>query len=92
MVIEYTSTIDAAVRLLKTMVGEEDQAKIAHMDEADLYHLHFGLGAWIGNNLSLYAGNNLLLRATEMAEPDDGSMVIIKVFWEELRAGLPRMH
>ncbi|MBB1075771.1 hypothetical protein HUU62_15285 [Rhodoferax sp. 4810] len=92
MVSEFPATIDAAVRLLKTMVDVDEQAKTARMDEAELFHLHFGLGAWIRNNLGLYAGNDQLMRATEMTEPDDASMVVIRSFWVELRAGLPRMH
>ena len=92
MVSEYPVTVDAAVRLLKNMVDEDEQVKIAHMHETELINLHFGLGAWIRNNLGLYAGNAQLLSAAETEEPDDASMVIVKAFWNDLRAELPRLH
>lgn len=60
---EFPTTVDAAVRLLLGMVEESEQTKIAAMDSADIYTLHFGLGMWIRNHMGFYAGNDQLLKA-----------------------------
>lgn len=84
---EFPTTVDAAVRLLLSMVEESEQAKIAAMGSDELYTLHFGLGTWIRNHMGFYAGNDQLLKATGETEPDDASMVIMRVFRDRLRAG-----
>ena len=89
---EYPTTVDAAVRLLLSMVEESEQAKIAAMDSEDIYTLHFGLGMWIRNHMGFYAGNDQLLKATGETEPDDASMVIMRAFRDRLRADLPKIH
>ena len=89
---EYPTTVDAAVRLLLSMVEESEQAKIAVMDSEDIYTLHFGLGMWIRNHMGFYAGNAQLLKATGETEPDDASMVIMRAFRDRLRADLPKIH
>ncbi len=89
---EYPTTVDAAVRLLLSMVEESEQAKIAVMDSEDIYTLHFGLGMWIRNHMGFYAGNDQLLKATGETEPDDASMVIMRAFRDRLRADLPKIH
>jgi len=89
---EFPTTVDAAVRLLLSMVEESEQAKIAAMDSEDIYTLHFGLGVWIRNHMGFYSGNDQLLMATGETEPDDASMVIIRAFQERLRADLPKIH
>jgi len=89
---EFPTTVEAAVRLLLSMVEESEQTKIAAMDSDDLYTLHFGLGVWIRNHMGFYAGNAQLLKATGEAEPDGASMVIIRAFRERLRADLPKIH
>jgi hypothetical protein len=88
---EYPTTVDAAVRLLLSMVEESEQAKIAAMDSEDIYTLHFGLGMWIRNHMGFYAGNAQLLKATGETEPD-ASMVIMRAFRDRLRADLPKIH
>lgn len=85
----YPTTVDAAVRLLMSMVDESEQAKIAAMNVDDLSNLHFGLGTWIRNNIGFYAGNAQLLNDSGETEPDDASMVIIQAFREQLRSSMP---
>jgi len=84
--------VDAAVRLLMSMVDESEQARIAAMDNDDIYTLHFGLGVWIRNHMGFYAGDDQLLMATGETEPDDASMVIMRAFRDRLRADLPKIH
>jgi hypothetical protein len=88
----FPTTVDAAVRLLMSMVDESEKAKIAAMDADDIYTLHFGLGTWIRNHMGFYAGNDLLLKATGETEPDDASMVIMRAFRDRLRADQPKIH
>jgi hypothetical protein len=88
----FPTTVDAAVRLLISMVDESEKAKIAAMDADDIYTLHFGLGIWIRNHMGFYAGNDQLRKATGETEPDDASMVIMRAFRDRLRADLPKIH
>ena len=90
--IDLPGTVDAAVRLLRGLVPEAEQAKIAYMREDELVTLHLGLGMWIRNNLGLWQGNVALLEATGEAHADDASGVIIRAFWLALREDLPRVH
>ena len=89
---EFPTTVDAAVRLLLSMVEESEQAKIATMDSHDIYTLHFGLGMWIRNHMGFYAGNDQLLKATGEVNRDDASMVIMRAFRDRLCANLPKVH
>lgn len=57
---DWPTTIDAAVRVLQGLLPEDEQRKIAAMAEDDLILMHFGLGAWIRNNLGLWQGNTAL--------------------------------
>ena len=88
----FPTTVDAAVRLLMTMVDESEQAKIAAINVDDIYSLHFGLGMWIRNNMGFYAGNAQLLKDSGETEPDDASMVIIRAFREQLRSSMTKIH
>jgi hypothetical protein len=88
----FPTTVDAAVRLLQTMVPDDEQAKIAAMPEDDLINLDLGLGLWIRNNLGFYDGNTRLLRDSGKESPDDASFAIIHAFWQQLRCRLPRIH
>ena len=89
---EFPTTVNAAVRLLQTMVPDSEQAKIAEMAEDDLINLDWGLGLWIRNNLGFHDGNIQLLRDTGKENPDDASLAIIVAFWHQLRCALPRVH
>ncbi len=89
---DFPKTIQDAVRLLKRLVPEPEQAKIAAMSEDELIHLHFGLGMWIRDNLGLWESNSVLVRATGQIEPDDASTAIIQAFWQTLRDELPKAH
>jgi len=92
MVNEFPTTVETAVRLLMSMVEESEQTKIAAMIDEDLYMLHFGLGIWIRNNMGFYAGNDQLLKATQAIDADDASMVIMRAFRDQIRAGFPKIH
>jgi len=89
---EFPTTVDAAVRLLMSLVEEAEKTKIAAMCDEDLYRLHFGLGVWIRNNMGFYAGNDQLLKATHEIDADDASMVIIRAFRDNIRASFPKIH
>ena len=90
--VKLPTTIDGAVRLLQSMVPQDEQARIAMLKEADLCTLHFGLGQWIRNNLDLWKGNDELVAATGESNADDASAAIIQAFWMALRAELQKIH
>lgn len=89
---DLPETVDAAVRLLQSLVPEDEQARIAQMAETELVMLDFGLGQWIRNNLGLWQGNRALLDATGEAHPDDASSVIVRAFWVRLCDQRPKVH
>jgi hypothetical protein len=74
------------------LVPEGEQAQIAYMSEEDLPGLHMGLGQWVRNHLGLWGDNAALIAATAENNADDASAVIVRAFWERLRADLPRVH
>lgn len=89
---KYPITIDAAVRVLLSLVPREELTKITQMSEGDLIDLHFGLGQLIRNNFGLWKGNPDLMQATGERDPDDASCVIIKALWQQLNDDLPKVH
>ncbi len=88
----YPTSVDAAVRLLQSMLPAEELATITHMEAGDFIDLHFGLGMWIRNNFGLWKGNKTLLLETGKRHPDDASEVIITALWRTLRDSLPKLH
>lgn len=69
----WPATIDEAVGVVIATLSDEDKAAIAAMAESELIGLHFGLGAWIRNNLGLWQGNGALLESTGEAGAGDGT-------------------
>ena len=88
----HPETVAAAVRLLLDLMPSDDQARIVAMSKEVLTELHLGLGMWVRNNLGLWSGNGALLQATDRANADDASMVIVEALWQHLREGLPKLH
>lgn len=92
----WPTTIDEAVGVVIASLSDEDKAAMAAMAESELIGLHFGLGAWIRNNLGLWKGNDQLMGAArernQSMHPDDASMVIIEAVWERLREMAPKVH
>ena len=89
---DYPTSIEAAVRLLQSMVPLEELVKITQMEEDELIRLHRGLGMAIRNNFGLWKGNKALLLETGERHPDDASGVIITALWRTLRDELPKVH
>lgn len=96
----WPKTIDGAVSLLSTKLGQEAKDEIAALPEGELGTLHFGLGADIRNRFGLWAGNKALLLDCQKAkfegrtdmppnvdeiQPDDASAMIIRALWARLR-------
>ncbi len=50
----FPVTVEEAVRLLGSLVPDEEQVKIVALPETSLVDLHFGLGKWVRNNLGLW--------------------------------------
>ena len=88
----WPATIDEAVRVVIASLSDEVKAAIAAMAESELIGLHFGLGAWIRNNLGLWKGNRALLESTGEADADDASMVIVEAVWRRVREMVPKVH
>ena len=93
---QWPTTVDEAVGVVIVTLSDEDKASIAAMAESELIGLHFGLGAWIRNNLGLWKGNDQLMgdarERNQSMHPDDASMVIIEAVWERLREMVPKVH
>lgn len=89
---QWPATIDEAVGVVIATLSDEERAAIAAMAESELIGLHFGLGAWIRNNLGLWKGNGALLEATGEADADDASMVIVAAVWRRVREMVPKVH
>ena len=89
---DYPASVEAAVRLLQSMVPTEELVQITQMEEGDLSGLHRSLGMWIRNSFGLWKGNKALLLETGKRHPDDASEVIITALWRTLRDGLPKVH
>lgn len=90
--VELPGTVDADVRLLRGLVPEAEQARIAYLRVDELVTLELGLGMWIRNNLGLWQGNAALLEATGETHADDASAVIIRALWSALCEELPKIH
>ena len=88
----FPETVDAAVRLLRALVPEQEQIRIASLTRPELNDLHFGLGMWIRNNLGLWKDNHALVQACGAHDPDDASAVLIEAFWQHLQDLAPRLH
>ena len=93
---QWPATIDEAVGVVIAALSDDERASIAALAQAELIGLHFGLGAWIRNNLGLWKGNDALMQAIRERDqavyPDDVSMVIVEVVWERLREMVPKVH
>lgn len=88
----FPTTVEESIRLLASLVPEDEQVKIAALPETGLVELHFGLGKWVRNNLGLWDADSDLLKATGQSNADDASGVIIHAFWQKLQDGRPRFH
>ena len=89
---KWPTTVDEAVRVLHRLLPEDEQRKIAEMAEDDLILMHFGLGAWIRNNLGLWQGNTALQAATGESDADGASSAILMALWLSLRPTPPKLH
>ncbi|HPL68528.1 MAG TPA: hypothetical protein PLG94_18470 [Smithellaceae bacterium] len=82
----WPETIDEAVGVVIAALSDDERASIAALAQAELIGLHFGLGAWIRNNLGLWKGNDALMQAFRERDPeihpDDVSMVIVEAVWD----------
>jgi hypothetical protein len=93
---QWPATIDEAVGVVIAALSDDERASIAALAQAELIGLHFGLGAWIRNNLGLWKGNDALTQAIRERDPeihpDDASMVIVEAVWERLREMVAKVH
>lgn len=80
---DIPETIDQAVDYLNKKISLEDRIYLSTLKENELIRLHHSLGRFIRNNFNLWKGGKLL-KETGKIHPDDGSMVILKKFWESL--------
>ena len=89
---DLATTVEAAVRILRSMILDKEQAEIAAMAEEDLVNLHLGLGFWIRSAFGLWKDDSKLLAATEERDPDDAALTIILALWRTLRREQVRLH
>lgn len=85
---EIPSTVDEALKVLADIIPEDELARIAAMDDENLWELHFGLGAAIRNQFGLWDSESPLL--ADMAgrigsvHPDDASVELIRMLRDKL--------
>ena len=85
---EIPSTVDEALKVLIDIIPEETLAKIATMDDEEIWSLHVGLGTAIRNQFGLWDGNSPLL--ADMAarigsvHPDDASGELIRLLRDKV--------
>ena len=90
--VKLPSTVEASVRLLQSLLPEDEQMRIAFLQAGELVTLDFGLGKWVRNHLGLWDANSPLLANTGETHPDDAAAAIIKAFWLTLKNGDPKVH
>jgi len=89
---QWPETIDESVGVVIAALSDDERASIAALAESELIGLHFGLGAWIRNNLGLWKGNESLLESTGTPNADDASLVLIEAVLRRLRDDVPKVH
>ncbi|MBP1152644.1 DUF6794 domain-containing protein [Methylocaldum sp. RMAD-M] len=94
---DWPRTLNEAVDRLARMLSHTEKEEIAALTEGDLIGLHFGPGMRIRNEFSLWHDNSDLLMNCQgikygdaadsylSIDPDDASMMIIRVLWARLR-------
>ena len=80
-------TVADAVKLLLSVLNNEQKSNIAAMKEDDLIDLHFSLGLAIRNAFRLHDLGSKLIADCGVVHPDDASGVIIKILWKKLKHG-----
>jgi uncharacterized protein DUF6794 len=83
---DLPATLSTAVDTVIGSLSDDDKARITAKEEDDLAQLHFSLGLWIRNNLSLWHGNVALADATGSRNPDRAPNAVLRQVWRRLRA------
>jgi hypothetical protein len=77
-------TIPEAIEYLKSVLPADTLDLIRGAERFDPAEAHFGLGAWIRNNLGLWKANAALLHACNTTSADDASSTILQALWKNL--------
>lgn len=82
--------VDEAVDKLISEMSLNDKAKLVHMSEYDLMHMHPSLDLYIREIHGLWDDNKLLEPCRELTgikdlQADEASLFILKKLWEKLR-------
>jgi O-acetyl-ADP-ribose deacetylase (regulator of RNase III) len=77
------NTVEAAVEYLMRSMSKSALQELAALKGKQLIQLHFGLAAWIRNEV--LSQNPALFRATGCRHRDDASSVIVKALWSKLQ-------
>jgi O-acetyl-ADP-ribose deacetylase (regulator of RNase III) len=76
-------TVEAAVEYVMRSMSKSALQELAALKGSQLIQLHFGLAAWIRNEV--LSQNPALFRATGCRHRDDASSVIVKALWLQLQ-------
>jgi hypothetical protein len=76
-------TVEAAVEYVMRSMSKSALQELAALKGSQLIQLHFGLAAWIRNEV--LSQNPALFRATGCRHRDDASSVIVKALWSKLQ-------
>lgn len=76
-------TVEAAVEYLLRSMSKSALQDLAALKGKQLIQLHFGLAAWIRNEV--LSQNPALFRATGCRDRDDASSQIVKALWSKLQ-------
>jgi hypothetical protein len=59
------------------------------MPQEGLFHLHFGLGMWIRNNVPVWGNEKLMKNVGKYVHPDSVGAMILEQYWQLARQSLP---
>jgi hypothetical protein len=84
-------SVAAAVDMLHSNMGFNDEALLAAMREEDLIDVQVALGYHIGHEFGLATGNAALLESCRTVSgdkelhPGDAALVIVKALWRKVK-------
>ena len=88
---EMPGTVVEAVSCLADTLPAESLDQLMALAEGDLINTHFGLGMHIRNHFGLWDRESRIMQDAKqrlnITHEDDVSAEIIRLLWEQLRAG-----
>ncbi len=81
----YPKTVKEAAALILSELPGRDKLRLRNTKKEDLIKFHLSLGNDIRNRCGLWDGNQDLMKDAGESHPDEVSMKIMEVVWEEIQ-------